>query len=250
MPPNGLALAQSPTTYEVDILDTGTAATTYDLSVAGLPAGVTASFNQSTVTLQPGQTLGGANEVTLSLSETGATLVAASFTVTATAVGAPNVTLSTPGTLALQTESFVVATVATTPPYVQPGTPAAVSATLQVAVNESRSLAARYTVTDTNGNVVFTSTAVAVPVTAATSVVPVNLGSFPTTGLADGVYTITVTVTDTSAQPLPAASGRGSLTIGLPVSASFAVSPTTLPSGGGTVTDTSRSIPDRRCPTR
>ena len=123
------------------------------------------------MTLQPGQTLGGASGVTLSLSETGTTLVPANFTVTATAVGAPNVTLSTPGQLELQTESIVVATVATNPPFTQPGTPVDVTATLQVAVNEPRSLSAQYTVTDPTGKVVFTSTPVAVPVTAASSVV-------------------------------------------------------------------------------
>ena len=36
----------------------GSAATTYDLSVSGLPAGVTASFSQPSVTLQPGQSIG------------------------------------------------------------------------------------------------------------------------------------------------------------------------------------------------
>jgi hypothetical protein len=86
--------------------------------------------------------------------------------------------------------------------------------------------------------VVFTSPAKSVPVTAASSVVTVDLGSFSTTGLSNGLYSIAVTLTDTWSQSLPAASGKESLTIGLPVSARFSVSPTILPEGGGTVTDT------------
>src|SRR4029077_17172433 len=62
--------------------------------------------------------------------------------------------------------------------------------------------------------------------------------SFPTTGLADGGYTITVTLTDTSGQPLPGGSGQGTALIGTPLSATLTTSPTTLPPGTNTVTTT------------
>ncbi len=237
-PDRGIALAGSPTTYTVDLQNTGSTATAYSLSVTGLPAGVTASFNESSVTLQPGEQLGGAGGVILSLSETGTALVPANFTVTAAAEGAPNVTLSAPGGLELNTESLAVATVTTTPPFVQPGTTVDVAATFQVVVNEPRSLSAQYTVMNPAGTVIFTSAPTAVPVTASSSVVTADLEPFATTSLSDGLYTIDVTLTDLSPQPLQAATGQGSLTVGLPVSASFSVSPSTLPSGSGTVTDT------------
>ena len=104
-----------------------------------------------------------------------------------------------------------------TRPFAQPGTPVDVSATLQVAVNEPRPLSAQYTVTNPTGTVVFTSPRRRCRSPRRARWSTVDLGSFPTTGLADGLYAIAVTVTDTSAQPLPAATGQGSLTIGLPV---------------------------------
>ncbi len=66
----------------------------------------------------------------------------------------------------------------------------------------------------------------------------VDLGMFDTTDFSDGSDTITVTVTDLSSQPLPSVTGVGSVTIGAPVTASLTVSPTELPTGGGTVTNT------------
>jgi uncharacterized membrane protein len=237
-PDRGIALAGAPTTYDVDLRNTGSTATTYDLSVSGLPAGVTASFNETSVTLQPGQQVGGAGGVVLSLSETEATLVPANFTVTVTATGASNVTLSVPGELELNTESIAVSSVTTSVPYVQAGTSVAVAAVLQVAVNEPRPLSASYTVTNPAGTAIYTSPVTIVPVTAASSALTVPLGSFATTGLADGLYGITIALTDTSAQPLPSATGTGSVIVGLPVSASFTVSPSSLPEGSGSVTDT------------
>ena len=48
----------------------------------------------------------------------------------------------------------------------------------------------------------------------------VDLGNLDTTGFADGSDTITVTVADQSGSRSPAATGQGSLVIGLPVTAS------------------------------
>ena len=48
----------APEVFDIVMTNNGSAATTYDLSVAGLPAGVTAMFSQPTVTLQPGQSIG------------------------------------------------------------------------------------------------------------------------------------------------------------------------------------------------
>ena len=47
-----------------------------------------------------------------------------------------------------------------------------------------------------------------------------------------------MTVTDASGNPIPGATGQGSALIGTPVSGSLTVSPTTLPPGNGTVTNT------------
>src|SRR5262249_25742067 len=74
--------------------------------------------------------------------------------------------------------------------------------------------------------------------TVQTSLATVDLGSFDTTGLALGRYTLTVTVTDTSGNPIPGATGQGTVFVGSPVSASLSVSPATLLPGTHTVTNT------------
>ncbi len=76
----------APTLYPIVLQNTGTATATYDFSVSGLPAGVTATFSQNSITLAPGASIPtGTAFVTLSLSESGATLIPATFTITATA---------------------------------------------------------------------------------------------------------------------------------------------------------------------
>jgi uncharacterized membrane protein len=142
----------APETFDILLTNKGTAATTYDLSVSGLPSGVKAAFSQGKVTLQPGQSItSGNNAVTLTLTESGATLVPASFTVTAVAEGAPETTLGTPGQLTLRQESILVAGVTTNPAFTNAGGKVAVSAQIQDVVNEPKQVMASYTVTDSNG---------------------------------------------------------------------------------------------------
>ncbi len=94
---------QTPAVFQILLTNTGSQTTTYDLSVSGLPANVTSAFSQTSVTLAPGAAIiGGTNGVTLSLTETGDTLFATGFTVTATAQGAPEITNTTSGALTLR----------------------------------------------------------------------------------------------------------------------------------------------------
>jgi uncharacterized repeat protein (TIGR01451 family) len=240
----GVILAGAPTVFNITMLNQGNATTTYDFSVSGLPAGVTATFNHPSVTLSPGQQIpNGNNTVTLSLSESGDTLIGAGFTITATAEGAPEITETTSGRLTLRDESLLVSRVNTSPPFTAAGGKVAVSAKVLSAVNQPRTVHVSYVVTDHSGNVLFTSTPVTVALGIASNLVTVNLGMLDTTGFADGLDTITVTVAEvvtTSATQLPLASavGRGILAIGLPVRADLSVTPLRLPTGNGTVTNT------------
>ena len=220
--------------------NTGTATATYDFSVSGLPAGVTATFNQTSITLAPGASIpDGTATVTLSLSESGDTLIPADFTIIATAQEGQEITLGTPGRLDLRPESLLVGAVVTNPPFTNPGGQVDVTAKIESVVNEPQQVAVSYIVTDVNGNVlVAASTPVTVPLTITSGLTTVDLGTFDTTGFADGADTVTVTVTDQSSQALASATGQGSVTIGSPVTASLTVSPTTLPTGTGTVTNT------------
>ena len=71
-----------------------------------------------------------------------------------------------------------------------------VSAKIQAAVNEPTQVSASYTVTDPNGKILFTSTAVPVSLTDTTSVDTVDLGNVDTTGFANGTDTITVNLVE------------------------------------------------------
>ncbi|MGO9923686.1 MAG: choice-of-anchor Q domain-containing protein, partial [Isosphaeraceae bacterium] len=215
--------------FTIDMQNTGSANTTYDFSVSGLPAGVTATFSQPSITLATGQQIPfGSNVVTLGLSETGDTLFSASFTVTATAEGAPEISLGTPGQLTPRNETLQVVGVVTNPPFTNPGGQVDVTAQVECVVNEPRQVDVSYTVTDSNGNLLFTSTPVPVPLSITSTLTTVDLGTFDTTGFVQGLDTITVTVTDQSSQPLASATGQGSVFIGLPVTPSLSVSPSTL----------------------
>lgn len=239
-PDRGVILPGSPTTFNVVLQNNGTQATTYHLSVVGLPQGVTASFSQTSVTLQPGQQIGGGggNPIVLSLSEAGATLVAAHFTVVATPVGAPAITQGTAGELLLRNEAVLVAGVTATPPFTNAGGTVSVGARIQSAVNGPRTVKVSYTVTDPGGHVLFTSAPVSVALSTTSSPTDVDLGSFATTGFADGYDTITVTVADAAGQPITGAVGQGGVLIGLPVTANIATTPTVVPVGTGIVTTT------------
>src|SRR5262249_4302786 len=119
-----------------------------------------------------------------------------------------------------------------------PGTPVDVTAHLLNSVNQQQPALASYTVRNAGGQAVFTSTPMPLTLSVQSILATVDLGSFPTTGLAQGNYTINVTLTDPSGNPIPGATGQGSLLIGAPVTASITTTPTTLPPGNGTVTTT------------
>ncbi len=227
----------SPSVFSISLQNTGTQTTTYDFSTSGLPAGVTAIFSQPSITLAPGATIPSTSPVTVSLSESGNTLIPVNFSVIATAEGAPEITNGTPGQLELRPEVVLVGAVAATPPYTAAGGVVDVSATLQSAVNESRQFAVSYTVTDINGNVLFTSTPVATTLGVNSTATTVDLGNVNTTGFANGTDTITVTAVDQSTQPLPTATGQGSLIVGVPVTAVLSVNPANAPTGNPTVTN-------------
>ena len=227
----------APEVFDILLTNNGTAATTYDIGVSGLPAGVNASLSEMSVTLQPGQALNtNGDPLVLTLTEPGSTLVAANFTVTATAEGAPEITQAVPGVLTLRNASVSIGTIVVTPPFTNAGGAVDVTAKIQSAVNTPAQGTAAFTVTDSAGNVLFTSTPVPFSLTVGSTLTSVDLGSLDTTGFANGVDTITVTLSG-----LPGfadSSLQTSLLIGQPVTASLSTSPSVLAVGTGTVTNT------------
>ena len=235
---------QVPTSFQIVLQNTGSATTTYDFSVSGLPADVTASFNQTSITLDPGQVTPGSpgvNDVTVTLTSTSTSELAPfSFTVQATAEGAPEISQTTTGSLTARSEFIQVVAVTPNPTFTNPGGQVDVTARILNAVNQQRQAEVYYTVTDAN-NVVIASTQ-STPVTTTLNVLTtlstVDLGNLDTTGFALGNDTITVTVADATGTPIPGATGTGTLLIGTPVTATLTTTPTSLPAGSGTVTTT------------
>ncbi len=234
-PNSAVAQPGAPVYYTVELRNTGSETTTYSFVVYNPPTDLQFTFSQPSITLQPGQAIaGGPNGVTVAVTETGNSLIAAGFGVT---VSAPGIGLTVPGSVTLRPAFVSVTEVDATPPFTQPGSSVDVTAKVLNAVNEEQQALASYTVADGNGNVVFTSQPVPLTLTVETSLATVDLGSFATTGLPPGSYTITVNISDTSGRPIPGGTGQGSVFVGSPVSGSLSVSPSTLPAGGGTMTN-------------
>ena len=136
--------------------------------------------------------------------------------------------------------SFVsVVSVTAQPPFADAGDPVAVSARVLNAVNRQQQARASFVVKDAQGQQVGQpSVPVDVTLTVQTSLVNLDLGTFDTTGLANGTYSVDVRLVDSSGQPIPGATGVGSLLVGSPVTASIDVVPRVLPPGTSTVTNT------------
>ena len=243
---NTTAIAQPgvPTDFGLAIQNTGAEATTFDLSVAGLPEGVTGVFMQNghtvtSVVVEPGQTLsGGTSGVALEIGESGGTLVATGFSVTATPEGAAELAQTVGGTLSLRSTFVAVVEVDPSAPFVAPGTSVNVTAKILNVVNAPEQLLATLTVVDSSNHVVYTSPQpIPVSLGVQTSFEVVDLGSVSTSGLS-GDYTLEVSLTDLSSNPVPGGSGSGTLLVGSPLTASITTSPGTLPPGSGQATNT------------
>ena len=235
------ALPSTPSVFQIDIKNTGTQATTYDLSVSGLPANVNAVLSQATVTLQPGQAIaGGTNGITVSLTEAGDTLFPASFTVTATAEGATEITDTTQGSLILRSTFLQVASVSPAASFVAPGGATEISANVQSALNGPQNDTISYVVLDSTGRTVFTSAPVPLPLTISSALTTADLGPLDTAaaGLAAGTYTLVATVYDSTGQAVPGSAGEGTLFIGLPVTSTVTTTPAVVATGTATATTT------------
>ncbi len=224
------ALPGSPARFPILLRNTGTEATTFDLSIAGpLPSGVTAAFDRDSITLQPGEALdGGPDGVFLNLTFTGTELFPTSFTVQAAAQTMSGLYREARGAVAVRAEFIQVAAVTVSPTFTEPGGNVAVSARILNAVNREQTALVSYVVTDASGTAVFTSSAQPVTLGLEASLVTVDLGAFDTTGFARGDYTIDATVTDSAGDSIPGGTGKTSLLIGTPVSATLTVDPLTV----------------------
>jgi uncharacterized membrane protein len=241
--PDGTVIAQpqTPETYTIDLTNTGPISATYNLTVSGVPSGVTASFSQTSVALDSGQESGTGrlSPLTLTLTSTSTTqLQQFDFTVTAAAAEAPEITQSADGSFGVRNQLFKVVSVPPFPSFTSPGGRVDVEPDILAEVNQTTTIELSYTVSDPNGNVVFTSGSTSYNVSLQQSYYYPNLETFNTTGFAEGNYTITVSIADSTGTPIPGATGTGTVLIGTPVSATLTNGNAELLVGNGVSTST------------
>ncbi|MBL3528401.1 MAG: outer membrane beta-barrel protein [gamma proteobacterium endosymbiont of Lamellibrachia anaximandri] len=240
-PNSAEAQPQSPADFGLYLKNRGTESTVYSLSLAGVPAGITATLSQDSVTLpagfavEPGVT--GTHHlpiaIDVTLTQPADELTAFEFELVVTADGAPQVQRSTYGSFTARDELVSVLSVTSTPAFTDPGGSVDVTTRLLNALNRERDLLVSYRVKNAGGGELFSSAPQAVQMSVLSSVATVSLGAFDTSGLPLGSYTLEVSVTESDGTPLAGGSGSGTLLVGSPLNATLSVDPDSLPAGDG-----------------
>jgi uncharacterized membrane protein len=236
-PNSAVALPQTPTRFDVNIHNTGTQTTTYNLSLSPMPDGITGELNRTSITLAAGESVPCCSPgAFITITQTGGELRAFDFTVTVSLANDPDLSRTVQGAFTVRHELVEVVSVKATPGFADAGDQVNVSARLLNAVNRNRRVQVSYTAKDPAGTIVFASVPQEVELTVLSSLDTVDLGLLDTTGFESGTHTLEVTVTDVDGQPIPGAVGQGGLLIGLPVSVDMAVAPETVPPCEETIT--------------
>lgn len=216
-----------PARFDLFLRNLGTQTTTYDFVLNGLPPTATAIFDQTSITLAPGEFIGAGGavqDVFFTITQSGLSLAAFGFTLTAIPREAPLLVCPTDGSLALRDEFIGVASVALGTNFTQPGPTVPVTANLLSSVNSPTPVSVLYQLTNAADQVVFTSTEVAANLTVAAPLVSVNLPGLDTSALADGAYSVVTLVKDQLGVLIPGATATATVLIGTPLSANLTVS--------------------------
>jgi len=217
--------------FPVQLTNTGPDPVTLTLSAANVPTGVSAQFAQTQVTLAVGAT----QTVNLTLTQTQEVNVVFALAVTAAASVAQQTATAV---VTIHPAIADVISVTANPQQVNPGDPVAVTAQVFNTANVDRSEQAQLQILDASGNVLSTLPLVPVTLVPGTNDVTVDLGQVPTTGLANGVYSLEVSLLTPDGTPLPGHSSQAVFGVGQTVTASAAASPTIVPPGTSTVSTT------------
>ncbi|HEV3344414.1 MAG TPA: DUF4214 domain-containing protein [Pirellulales bacterium] len=232
----------SPTTATVTITNAGNVTANAALS-ATTDSGLTASGLPSSQV-----SVGIGKSVTQTITLTPSATAALNSTLTATVNAGPAAMQDTVSVVsvgvALQGSTAASAVMqgstagAAVPQSFAPGETLDVTADILAGVLQPRQALASFTITNSSGTTVFTST----PVTIALGALPadhaVDLGTLSATDLAAGQYTINVSVAETGGQAIAGATGTGTLLINSPVVAGVSVDAEQVSPGTNVVTST------------
>jgi hypothetical protein len=230
------ALPNQSTRVNVNIYNDTANPRAVNLSIAGVPAGVTATFNATRVVVPANyRTNASLPEAYVTFSNSGAAQ-AFEYQLIVTPEDDPGSTKSTTGQFSVRPEIVRVVDVSLSPAYGAAGTSFTPTVRLLSAVNDVRVINLRHQVKNRNGTAMtFPSGVTTVSFAPGDNVLTTAMTPFATTGFPDGPYTVEVIATDATDTPIPGATGVGTLFVGQPFAANLSITPSVLLPGNSTV---------------
>ncbi len=206
-----------------------------NLSITGLPSGVTATFNTTRVIVPANYRTNFYLPELYVTFNGGAVAQAFEYQIIVTPEDDPASVKTTIGQLTVRPEIVRIVDVTMSPTYGSAGTSFTPTARLLSAVNDTRSVFVRYVVKNRNGAIAYQSNTPTVNFTPGDNVQTVALQTFSTTGYSDGPYTVEVTAYDPAFDAIPGATATATLFVGQPFAAGLTVTPSLIAPGTSTV---------------
>ena len=221
-----------PATYTINLSNFSSSLRVYDLSVSGVPAGVTAQFNNTSVALGPFQSATYFSNTTVLTLTPGASFTQPfTFTVTATPEGNPAFAISAPGSLLVRPQAVSIDNVTVTPAFGPPGTKFQITARVFAEVNSDSTAYLQSQPYNSSGNpVTFGQQSAQFNLTTTSTLQTVTIGTFDSTNLPNGVYTLQIKAFN-NGLPIPGATATGSVLVGAPLTGTLTANANTTPPG-------------------
>ncbi len=238
--PNSLVTGPgSPANFNVTLSNPSNTTKVYNLTVSGVPSGVTSSFNNTTVTLGPtGQPSAnsssfGLTPVVLTLTPGATFTTPFTFSVTATPGGAPEFAISATGSLLVRPQQISIDNVTATPPYGPPGTQFVITARVFAEVNENEQAFLTMQPYTASGNpITFGYQSPYFNLTTTSTLQTVTIATIDSTNFANGAYTMAVQGYNyNNGQIFSGATATGSFLVGAPLSGTLTANPNSTPPG-------------------
>ena len=242
--PNSLVTGPNlPAIFSLRLYNPSSTVKVYNLTVTGVPSGVTSQFSASSVTLG-GYPDGSeySNSMTLTLTPGASFTAPFTFSVVATPVGAPEFAISAPGTLLVRPQAVSIDNVTATPAYGPPGTRFVITARVFAEVNQpSQGYLTMQPYTASGSPITSGYQSPYFNLTTASTLATVTIATIDSTTFANGTYTLNIQgYNSANGQAISGATAAGSFLVGAPLSATLTANagstpPATVPPGNSAV---------------
>ena len=233
MSPNSLVTGPNlPAVFSLRLYNPSNTPKVYNLSVTGVPSGVTSQFSTSSVTLGPYPDFSDySTSITLTLTPGASFTAPFTFNVVATPVGAPEFAIAAPGTLLVRPQAISIDNVTATPSYGPAGTQFVITARVFSEVNQDAQGYLQMQPYNSSGSAVtFGYTSPVFNLTTTSTLQTVTIATIDSTTFANGVYTLNVTGVS-GGIPIPGAAATGSILVGAPLSGTLTANANSTPPG-------------------